>query len=150
MYAELRLAEWFRQGIRSPAISDQHTTVEQRLASARSRLRRLTPKSARAAMRDGAVLVDIRSDSQRAADGVVPGAHFISRNVVEWRLDPACPHRDPRLARPDSRLIVLCNEGYQSSLVAATVQQFGLREVTDVIGGFQAWRAAGLPVEPLA
>jgi rhodanese-related sulfurtransferase len=134
---------------RPPVIPDEGpTTVDRLLASARRRLRRLTPEATQAVMGEGAVLVDIRSDSQRAADGVVPGAHFISRNVVEWRLDPACPDRDPLLARSDARVVVLCNQGYQSSLVAATVQRFGLREVTDVVGGFQAWRAAGLPVQP--
>ena len=97
-------------------------------------------------MRVGAVLVDIRSDNQRARDGTVPGAYFVSRNVLEWRMDPACPHRDPSLARPEARQVLICNEGYQSSLAAATLQQCGLRHATDVIGGFQAWRAAGLPV----
>jgi rhodanese-related sulfurtransferase len=99
-------------------------------------------------MRDGALLIDIRADSQRAADGLVPGACHVPRNALEWRLDPASPHRDPRLARPDARLMLLCHEGYQSSLAAATVARFGLRHVGDVIGGFDAWRAAGLPVEP--
>jgi rhodanese-related sulfurtransferase len=120
--------------------------VEQLLAEARSRLPRLTPGEAHAAMADGAHLIDIRSESQRAADGFVPGSRFVSRNVLEWRLDPACPHRDPSLARPDARVVLMCNEGFQSSLAAATLQQFGLGEATDVIGGFQAWRADGLPI----
>jgi rhodanese-related sulfurtransferase len=119
------------------------------LGQARARLRRLTPEQALRATGEGAMLVDVRSDTQRARDGVVPGARFIARNVLEWRLDPASPHRDPELARPDARLIVLCDEGYQSSLVAATLQELGLRQATDVIGGFQAWREAGLPVKPL-
>jgi rhodanese-related sulfurtransferase len=68
-------------------------------------------------------------------------------NVLEWRLDPACAHCDSDLARREARIALICNEGYQSSLAAATVARFGLAEVTDVIGGFQAWRAAGLPVE---
>ena len=92
--------------------------------------------------------MDIRSDRQRAVDGVIPGARFIARNVLEWRLDPDSPDRDPELARPPARVILICDEGYQSSLAAATVQRFGLAEATDVVGGFQAWRAAGLPVEP--
>ena len=124
------------------------TTVEELLAAARATLRRLAPADAHAAMCDGALLVDIRSDAQRAADGTIPGAAFVSRNVLEWRLDPACPHRDERLATGDRLLVLICNEGYQSSLAAATVQRFGPRPVADVIGGFQAWRAAGLPVEP--
>jgi rhodanese-related sulfurtransferase len=155
IHAKVHLDAWVGQDIGSPTVTRSPTgpregpiTVERLLASARRRLRRLEPEAARAAMDQGAVLVDIRSESQRAADGVVPGAHFISRNVVEWRLDPACPHRDPLLARSDARVIVLCNQGYQSSLVAATVQRFGLQEATDVIGGFQAWRAAGLAVQP--
>ena len=67
---------------------------------------------------------------------------------MEWRLDPACPHRDPALGRSDGRFVLICDEGFQSSLAAATVQRFGERSVTDVIGGFRAWRAAGLPVQP--
>jgi rhodanese-related sulfurtransferase len=115
--------------------------------SARSGLRRQTPEQALAEMADGLRLVDIRSDAQRAEEGLIPGAVHVPRNVLEWRLDPACPHRDPELGRRDARIALICNEGYQSSVAAATVRHFGLMEVTDVIGGFQAWRAAGLPVE---
>jgi len=120
--------------------------VEALLAEARARLERVEPAAALAESERGARLVDIRSDSQRAADGVIPGAHFVARNVLEWRLDPAGAHRDERLAQPGARIIVLCDEGYQSSLVAATLRDFGL-DATDVVGGFRAWRAAGLPVE---
>jgi rhodanese-related sulfurtransferase len=127
---------------------DAPTTVEQLLAAARAQLERLTPDQAHAAMREGAHLVDIRSDSQRASDGVIPGARFVSRNVLEWRLDPGCPHCDPFLAHVENPLVLICDEGYQSSLAAATVRRFGQRAVTDVVGGFQAWRAAGLPVQP--
>ena len=123
------------------------TSIEQLLAAARARLERLTPERAHAAMGDGALLVDIRSDNQRARDGLVPGARVVARNVLEWRLDPACEHRDPELARLDARVMLLCDEGYQSSLAAATLKSFGIAAATDVIGGFQAWRAAGLPVE---
>jgi rhodanese-related sulfurtransferase len=98
-------------------------------------------------MADGLWLVDIRSDAQRAADGVIPGAVYVPRNLLEWRLDPVCSHRHPDLGCLDARIALICNEGYQSSLAAATVARFGLAEVTDVIGGFQAWRAAGLPVD---
>jgi rhodanese-related sulfurtransferase len=125
------------------------TTVDEVLADARSGLRRLEPAQAHVALSEGAHLIDIRSESQRAADGVIPGARFVPRNVLEWRLDPESPHRDPEVARPGARVVVMCNEGYQSSLAAATLQSFGLAEVMDVIGGFQAWRGAGLPVEPL-
>jgi rhodanese-related sulfurtransferase len=126
---------------------DVPTTVEQLLAAARAQLDRLTPEQADAAMREGAELIDIRSDSQRASDGLIPDARFVARNVLEWRLDPACPHCDPCLAHRDSRLMLICDEGYQSSLAAAIVQRFGDRAVTDVIGGFKAWKAAGLPVQ---
>jgi rhodanese-related sulfurtransferase len=124
-----------------------HETVEQLLSVARSQLRRLTPREALAAMEDGAHLIDVRSESQRAVDGVVPGSHFVPRNVLEWRLDPACPDRDRALARRDARLVLICDEGYQSSLAAATLRRFALAEVTDVAGGFRAWRAEGLPVQ---
>ena len=118
------------------------------LAEARRRLDRLSPEAAASALGDGALLVDIRSDSQRESEGTVPGAAFVPRNVLEWRLDPSSPARDPRLARPEALIVVMCDEGYQSSLAAATLQDLGLERATDVVGGFQAWRAAGLPVTP--
>ena len=123
------------------------TTAEELLAQARSRLERLDPHAARAAIVDGALLVDIRTESQRAADGLVPGAIFIQRNALEWRCDPASQWRDERVAA-GRRLIVMCDEGYQSSLAAATLCELGV-DATDLDGGFQAWRAAGLPVQPL-
>jgi rhodanese-related sulfurtransferase len=83
-----------------------------------------------------------------AADGVVPGALVIARNVLEWRLDPDCAYRDPRAPGLGDQVILMCNEGYQSSLAAATLQELGFTRVTDMDGGFQAWRAAGLPVAP--
>jgi rhodanese-related sulfurtransferase len=124
-------------------------SVDDLLAQARERLERVDPAQARDAIADGAVLVDIRAESQRAHDGVVPGSVFIARNVLEWRCDPAGSHRDERVADPGRRLIVMCNEGYQSSLAAATLHELGHGHVTDLDGGFQAWRAAGLPVAPL-
>ena len=105
------------------------------------------PEEARAAIGSGALLVDIRSEVQREADGVVPGALFFPRNVLEWRLDPASGHADPRVPGLHAEVIVMCNEGYQSSLAAATLQELGFARATDLDGGFQAWRAAGLPVE---
>jgi rhodanese-related sulfurtransferase len=126
-------------------------SVDQLLAAARAELERLTPAEAHAAMRDGAVLVDIRGESQRARDGLVPGALFIPRNVLEWRLDPASPHRHRAIASHRGEVIVMCDEGYQSSLAAATLGQLlGPQRVSDLAGGFQAWRAAGLPVQPPA
>ena len=124
---------------------DAQLTVEQLLDEARDNLDRLTPAQARAAVDGGAILVDIRSELQRSRDGELPGAKHFARNVLEWRLDPSSPDRDAEVARRDVQLIVICDEGYQSSLAAATLQRFGLR-VTDVVGGFQAWRGAGLPV----
>jgi rhodanese-related sulfurtransferase len=123
-------------------------TAEELVAEARSGLDRLEPRDAQRALKDGALLIDIRSDSQRARDGLVPGAKFVQRNVLEWRLDPANDWRNPELARPDAHVVLMCNEGYQSSLAAANLQKLGIGRATDLIGGFQAWRAAGLPVEP--
>jgi rhodanese-related sulfurtransferase len=131
-------------------MSTDRNTVDELLAQARSRLLRLTPQEASSEMARGMTLVDIRSDRQRGADGLIPDAVHVPRNMLEWRLDPACAHRDPNLGSTDARVALICNEGYQSSLAAATIARFGLAEVTDVIGGFQAWRAAGLPVDPPA
>jgi rhodanese-related sulfurtransferase len=122
-------------------------TVYDLLAEAREGLDRLDPPAAASAMAAGALLVDIRSDSQRERDGLVPGVVFIPRNVLEWRCDPECPHRDERLCDPGRQLIVMCDEGYQSSLAAANLKRLGVERATDLAGGFQAWRAAGLPVE---
>jgi rhodanese-related sulfurtransferase len=122
------------------------TTIDDLLAGARRGLERLDPTAALEAIGSGAILIDIRADSQIAADGVVPGALVIPRNVLEWRIDPASGHRHPRAPGLDGRVILMCNEGYQSSLAAATLQRLGFARATDVDGGFQAWRAAGLPV----
>jgi rhodanese-related sulfurtransferase len=122
--------------------------IDELLERARARLRRVDPAAARAAMDQGAVLVDIRAESQRQRDGVVPGAVFIARNVLEWRCDPDGANRDERVADPGRRLIVMCDAGFQSSLAAATLQELGHADATDLDGGFQAWKAAGLPVAP--
>ena len=114
----------------------ESSTVEQLLAEARDRLDRVDPAAAQAAMADGALLIDIRSESQRAQDGVVPGSMFIPRNTLEWRVEQM---------RGAPTVIVMCDEGYQSSLAAATLRDLGL-DATDLIGGFQAWRAGALPV----
>jgi rhodanese-related sulfurtransferase len=119
-------------------------TVDDLLADARARLARVDPAQARDAMGNGAVLVDIRAESQRDRDGVVPGSVFVARNVLEWRCDLGGSHRDPRRS-----VIVMCDEGFQSSLAAATLQELGHALATDLAGGFQAWRAAGLPVVPV-
>ena len=120
------------------------TSVVDLLAAARSGLLRLDPVPAQRACQSGAVLVDIRPAAQRAEDGDVPGALLVERNVLEWRFDPASEARLP-IASYDLHVIVLCSEGYTSSLAAAALQQVGVRRATDVIGGFRAWRQAGLP-----
>jgi rhodanese-related sulfurtransferase len=122
-------------------------TAEDLLAEARSGLERLDPAAAAAAQEAGAVLVDIRSELQRDRDGVVPGAVFFPRNVLEWRCDPASPARDERVCDPAQHLIIMCDEGYQSSLAAANLKRLGFERATDIAGGFQAWRDAGLPVD---
>jgi rhodanese-related sulfurtransferase len=127
------------------AVTDGAESVEELLSAARRELTRLSPQETREAMREGDILIDIRSDAQRASDGLIPGAAIVPRNVLEWRLDPRSDHRDHQLAGRDRRVIVICDEGYQSSLAAATVRRFGV-DATDVVGGFQAWRDAGLPV----
>ena len=124
----------------------QPKTVDDLLAQARLGLARLDPREASEAVAAGAVIVDIRSESQRAHDGVVPGSLFVARNVLEWRCDPRSPHRDDRFDGRESQLILMCNESYQSSLAAATLHDLGLTSATDLAGGFQAWREAGLPV----
>jgi rhodanese-related sulfurtransferase len=122
-------------------------TIDELLEHARGRLTRLDPGQASEAISEGALLIDIRSESQRAADGVVPGSVFVARNVLEWRCDPSSEHRDPSIDGRERQLILMCNEGYQSSLAAATLHELGLTRTTDLDGGFQAWRAAGLPVQ---
>ncbi|MEU4423668.1 rhodanese-like domain-containing protein [Actinoplanes sp. NPDC024001] len=115
------------------------------LADARTRLRRLGPAETAAAMRDGAVLVDIRPAAQRAEFGEIPGAVVIERNVLEWRLDPRSDARLPFAGDYALPVIVTCQEGYTSSLAAAALQELGLHRATDLAGGFAAWRDAGLP-----
>ena len=120
-------------------------TIDDMLAGARSRLDRIGPRQARDEAALGAVLVDIRPAAQRRAEGEIPGALVIERNVLEWRLDPASSARLP-VAGYDLRVIVFCSEGYTSSLAAAALQELGLHGATDLDGGFRAWQGAGLPV----
>ncbi len=124
------------------------TTIDDLLAQARAGLVRVGPHEAQDAISGGALLIDIRSESQRAADGIVPDAIWFARNALEWRCDPSCEAHDDRVGGLERRLIVMCDEGYQSSLAAATLQQLGFGSATDLVGGFRAWRAAGLPVAP--
>jgi rhodanese-related sulfurtransferase len=125
-------------------------TVDELLAAARAQLRRLDPAASRDAQQAGATLIDIRSDNQIAADGRIPGALVIPRNVLEWRLDPSSGASHPDAPGFEDQVIVVCDAGYASSLAAATLQEMGFTEATDLDGGFQAWRAAGLPVKPPA
>ena len=120
-------------------------SIDQVLEEARGRLRRLEPAEAAARMADGALLVDTRPVAQREADGEVPGALVVERNVLEWRLDPAGDARLPEATGHDLEVIVLCNEGYASSLAADSLRALGLHRATDVVGGYRAWAAAGLP-----
>jgi rhodanese-related sulfurtransferase len=125
----------------------RRATIDDLLEEARSRLSRLGPSEALAAQVAGAILVDVRGDDQRREDGCIPGAIRIPRNVLEWRVDPACPTCDPRIARLDALIVVVCQQGYQSSLAASTLQELGFTRATDLDGGFEAWRAAGLPID---
>lgn len=124
-------------------------TVNDLLTEARTRLARLEPAEAAFAVSAGAVLVDVRSELQRERDGVVPGAVFVPRNVLEWRCDATSDACDERVSDTSRMLIVMCDEGYQSSLAAANLRRLGFAQATDLAGGFQAWRRAGLPVEPV-
>ena len=123
--------------------------IDDLLADARARLQRVTPAEAAAAVdARGALLVDTRPEWQRRDEGEIPGAFVIERNHIEWRLDPTSDARIPEAVDHDVEVIVVCSEGYSSSLAAASLQDLGLRRATDLVGGFQAWRAAGLPVTP--
>ncbi|CAM5371358.1 sulfurtransferase [Streptomyces pilosus] len=104
------------------------------------------PDAYQAARAGEALLVDIRYAALRDRDGLVPGALVVERNELEWRLDPRGSHRLPEATGHDLRVVVICNEGYASSLAAESLHRLGLRRATDLVGGFQAWRAAGLPV----
>jgi rhodanese-related sulfurtransferase len=123
-------------------------TLEDLLASARRRLERLEPDVAHAAQSEGAVLVDTRSNDERARDGVIPGALHIPRSVLEWRLDPdADPaFHNHHVVGLDQWIVLVCAHGESTSLAAATLQELGFSHATDIVGGFAAWRAAGLPV----
>jgi rhodanese-related sulfurtransferase/mannose-6-phosphate isomerase-like protein (cupin superfamily) len=121
--------------------------IEQMLSAARARLRRLSPDEAcEAVAKTDATLVDIRPGGQRAVEGSIPGALIVERNVLEWRLDPASSARLPVATDHDLQVIVFCSEGYTSSLAAAALQDLGLWRATDMVGGFHAWSAAGLPI----
>ncbi|WP_436524444.1 rhodanese-like domain-containing protein [Actinoplanes sp. HUAS TT8] len=120
-------------------------SIAEILDEARDRLDRLGPLETHAAIRAGAILIDIRPAAQRAEHGEIPGALIIERNVLEWRLDPRSDARLPFADSYDLAVIITCQEGYTSSLAAAALQDLGLHRATDLDGGFKAWREAGLP-----
>ncbi len=115
-------------------------SIDDLLAEARTRLVRVRPEDLDARMATGALVIDIRSAELRDRDGELPGALVVDRNVLEWRLDPSSAHRIAETGY-ERDVIVVCNEGYQSSLAAATLQDLGLTRATDLDGGYQAWRA---------
>ena len=120
--------------------------IDDVLAAARRRLDRITPEQAASEHCRGALLVDTRTSDQRSRDGGIPGALVIERTVLEWRLDPTSDSRIREAVDHNVRVIVICAEGYSSSLAAASLLDLGLVNATDIIGGFEAWKAAGLPV----
>jgi rhodanese-related sulfurtransferase len=124
---------------------DGARSIEEILAAAREQLARLTPEEAHAACAAGATLIDIRPAAQRAAAGEIPGSVVIERNHLEWRLDPASDARLPWVTGYDLHPIVICTEGYTSSLAASALKDLGFALATDVAGGYQAWLQAGLP-----
>ena len=123
-------------------------TVDELLGEARARIARLTPAETLAAAHTGAAIVDIRTAADRERTGVVPGSLHVPRTVLEWRLDPASEWRSPYAPALDRQVVVLCDHGYSSSLAAAVLVELGFERAGDVIGGFEAWRAAGLPIAP--
>ncbi|KUN16598.1 sulfurtransferase [Streptomyces antibioticus] len=126
---------------------EQPVGIDELLEQVRERYDRVEAREAYdAAQRGEALLVDIRYAALRDRDGLIPGALVVERNELEWRLDPRGSHRAPEATSHDLRVVVICNEGYASSLAAASLHQLGLRRATDLVGGFQAWRASGLPV----
>jgi rhodanese-related sulfurtransferase len=125
-------------------------SIDEMLVSARSRLTRVTPTEAFDELGSGAMLIDIRPAAQRAGAGEIPGSVVIERNHLEWRLDPSSDARLPWVTGYDLRPIVICEEGYTSSLAAAALLDLGLSRATDVTGGYQAWQQADLPTAPAA
>jgi rhodanese-related sulfurtransferase len=132
--------------ITAGAAGTEPRSIDAIVEAARQRLRRLDPLAAHTAMSCGALLVDIRPHAQRVAEGGIPGALVVERNVLEWRFDPRSDARLPEATGFDLHLIIMCSQGYASSLAAASLQDLGLHRATDLAGGFLAWSRAGLPV----
>ncbi|MER5278530.1 rhodanese-like domain-containing protein [Streptomyces sp. NPDC002809] len=126
---------------------DNPVGIDELLDRVRTGYERLGPQEAKAAAEEGALLVDIRYAELRERDGLIPGALIVERNELEWRLDPQGSHRAAEAVGHGLRVVVICNEGYASSLAAESLHRLGLYRATDLVGGFQAWRAAGFPVE---
>jgi rhodanese-related sulfurtransferase len=124
----------------------ERLTVDELLAEARAQIARRSPEEANAAVARGALIVDIRSDDARVRDGIVPGSLHVPRTVLEWRVAPESAWRNPHVGGLDRELLLICDHGYSSSLAAATLVRLGFGRAGDVIGGFEAWAAAGLPV----
>jgi rhodanese-related sulfurtransferase len=130
------------------AAIEKRRTLDQILEAAKARITRLEPREALAAVEAGALLIDTRSDVDRERDGIVPGSLHIPRTVLEWRLDPDSPWRNPYVGGLDARIVLLCDHGFSSILAAATLVELGFASASDVVGGFAAWREAGLPTTP--
>jgi len=123
-------------------------TIGELLAHAQGRLQRLDPAAAPVAQREGATIIDLRCSDDRRDHGTIPGAVPIALSVLFWRLDPTSGYDDPRLSDPTRQFVLVCNDGYSSSIAAATLRDLGFDRATDLDGGFNGWVAAGLPVEP--
>lgn len=124
--------------------------IGERLEQARTRIRRLSPDAAASAQADGAIIVDIRDSADRLTEGVIPHSRWVTRNTLEWRADPVAEIPDPELSDFSAELIIVCNDGYASSLAADSLSELGHRGVADLLGGFRAWKHAGLPIEVLS
>ena len=123
------------------SIEQERNSIAKILAEARLSLLRVTPEQLSGELENGTLIIDIRPVEQRQRDGELPGAIVIDRNVLEWRLDPTSEHRLPQVTGYDIRIVIVCNEGYSSSLAAAVLQKLGLHQAVDMIGGYQAWLA---------
>jgi rhodanese-related sulfurtransferase len=127
-------------------MSDRRT-VNDLLAASRARIDRLEPHAVLAATREGAIVIDTRCAEQRRETGTIPGSVHVPLSVLYWRLDPASGSEDPSLADPGRQVILVCAHGYSSSIAAATLRDLGFARASDIDGGFEAWQAAGLPIE---
>jgi rhodanese-related sulfurtransferase len=128
-------------GFSGRILAGMESAIDRLLVRARAGLDRVAPERLAQEVAAGAVVVDIRPVEQRSRDGEMPGAVVVDRNVLEWRLDPTSDHRLPIAEDADVRIVLVCNEGYSSSLAAATLRELGIRRATDLVGGYQAWQA---------